>query len=371
MFMATAIPTITNASAETSFYRPELDILRFAAFGLVFLAHGLPSPAHMPPGLVRVTAGLREGFSYGVDVFFLLSAYLITELLLREYKRNRTINVKAFWLRRILRIWPLYFAFLAAAIWLVPLALPQDFPVFHQAAYATFWGNFALILHPEINTVAGILWSVSIEEQFYLLWPLAMTCCIDRLKVIALGLFAVSCLTRMLLVGAGAHDLWTFWANTPARMDPIAAGALVAVLLDGRTPMIANRVRLAALAAGLSIMILIGIYVPKFGTPALIAYPLATVAALLLLLGVLGASWGHLKGLIYLGRISYGLYVFHILALRLAQTYVRLGIPEPALFALRFVIGLAVTVGLATISYRWLETPFLRLKDRLAVVPSH
>jgi peptidoglycan/LPS O-acetylase OafA/YrhL len=360
-----------RVEAESRFYRPELDALRFGAFALVFLAHAMPDPASLPPALRRLCAGLSEGLGFGVDLFFVLSSYLITELLLREYARKQRIDVKAFWVRRILRIWPLYFTFLAAAIWLAPLVLPQNFPMFHRAAYALFWGNFALIVDSRVNTVAGILWSVSIEEQFYLLWPLVMSYFIGRLKQIAIGLILVSSLTRVLLAASGATELWSFWSNTPARLDPIAAGALMAVLLNGGAPRISNRIRVAALVLGLALIVVCGIAFPRVGWGALVGYPLATIAAVLLLAGILGAPWRVPKQLVYLGRISYGLYVFHVAALRLVHEYINVPVSPVVLSLIRFVGSLGLTVVLASFSYRWLERPFLRLKDHFAVIQSH
>jgi peptidoglycan/LPS O-acetylase OafA/YrhL len=176
---------------------------------------------------------------------------------------------------------------------------------------------------------------------------------------------------RVVLVLGGATSLWPYWGNTLARMDPIAAGALVALLLNGRLPKLANAMRVTMLIAGMLLLVACGMFLPKAGPPALVAYPLAMLAALLLLLGFLGAPWSYPKGLEYLGRISYGLYVFHILALRLAHTYVRAEFPVAVLFSLRFLTALLLTLAMAAISFRWLEMPFLRLKDRFAIIQSH
>src|SRR6266699_1803055 len=107
------------------FYHPEIDVLRFGAFFLVYLWHALPlTPAtylHLGFGrlLTRVLVGFIHGGAYGVDLFFALSSYLITELLLREYRSRGSINIRAFYARRILRIWPLYFV----ALFLGPVIL--------------------------------------------------------------------------------------------------------------------------------------------------------------------------------------------------------------------------------------------------------
>jgi len=103
-------------SCGESLYHPEIDVLRFGAFFQVYIFHGLQffqAPAFqklgLPRGLAAVVVGLVHGGQYGVDLFFALSAYLITDLLLREHDRRKTIDIRAFYIRRILRIWPLYF----------------------------------------------------------------------------------------------------------------------------------------------------------------------------------------------------------------------------------------------------------------------
>jgi peptidoglycan/LPS O-acetylase OafA/YrhL len=143
------------------FYVPELDSLRFFAFFGVFLCH---LTHEMGYGDVLSNIG-----GFGVDLFFTLSAYLITELLMREKERFGRLDVGAFYVRRILRIWPLYFGFLAAyfvASGIFPV-LQIDWRYF--AFFLVFLGNFALAtigLAPGLAIVR--LWSVCVEEQFYI-----------------------------------------------------------------------------------------------------------------------------------------------------------------------------------------------------------
>jgi peptidoglycan/LPS O-acetylase OafA/YrhL len=151
-----------------SFYRPGLDILRALAFLLVFVAHGLVSEINRP---TQAGAIARMG-EFGVSIFFFLSSYLITELLLREKRDTGTIHVPAFYVRRILRIWPLYFAMIAVG-WFCGQFSPS-----HALSFA--WGASLLLLFTNWYTVGhgyppGFLfplWSISVEEQFYLAWPL-------------------------------------------------------------------------------------------------------------------------------------------------------------------------------------------------------
>ena len=113
---------VESARAATArFYHPELDQLRFFAFLMVFLHHAFPHQPEfwtklgVPGPIAQVLSGIGATGAFGVSLFFVLSSYLITELLLREKELIGTLDVKSFYVRRILRIWPLYFFFLALA----------------------------------------------------------------------------------------------------------------------------------------------------------------------------------------------------------------------------------------------------------------
>ena len=144
--------------SKQTFYLPELDALRFFAFLAVFLCHVAVRDG-------RFTWEARTGM-LGVDLFFALSAFLISELLLREKDRNGTLDVRAFWIRRILRIWPLYFTMLAVAF---ILRAPLRESLLTLIGFALFAGNFAALFATP-SPLIGALWSLSIEEQFYLPW---------------------------------------------------------------------------------------------------------------------------------------------------------------------------------------------------------
>ena len=140
-----------SAPAKNRFYRPELDSLRFFAFFAVFIFHrfkfGSENLAgyHVASKFSRIGRAVSGAGAFGVDLFFVLSAYLITELLLREKREQGELDVKAFYIRRILRIWPLYFAFIALA-YLVPALNPaHEF----NSRYVTFFillaGNWSIV----------------------------------------------------------------------------------------------------------------------------------------------------------------------------------------------------------------------------------
>jgi peptidoglycan/LPS O-acetylase OafA/YrhL len=334
------------------FHRPELDALRFGAFLLVFLHHALPHEsaafAWAPRIVAQGLAAAGRAGALGVDLFFALSAYLITELLLREQRATGSVNVRAFYTRRILRIWPLYFFALGILAPAMQWWDPTDhLPPSYTAAFALLSGNWACAWAGYPASSFSLLWSVSIEEQFYLAWPWLVRRHIERLRALAWAMIAVAWITRLLLLDA-QHP--AVWCNTLARLDPIAAG----ILLAGRETALRPLFRTALIGGGALGMLAIGALGDHAGVVSLWTYPLAALSAAAVLRGVLGLPL-HLPPLEYLGKISFGLYVFHVAALKLAGSAVG---------------GLALTVFAAALSYRFLETPFLRWKEHFARVES-
>jgi peptidoglycan/LPS O-acetylase OafA/YrhL len=159
-----------DAPTAQTFYLPELDCLRFLAFLGVFAFHARHSLEGIAPiswllGM-SITNAAYAG-SFGVDLFFVLSAFLITELLLREKETTGSLNVPAFYVRRILRIWPLYFFFLGIVAVLHLFDPSQQFGWRYLISFGLLSGNWAIVLFGVPASVANILWSVCMEEQFY------------------------------------------------------------------------------------------------------------------------------------------------------------------------------------------------------------
>ena len=357
-------------SDATAFYRPELDALRCFAFLLVFVTHAVPASAtvlsRLGPAAPWARAAVEAG-AFGVDLFFCLSAYLITELLLRERRSRGRLDVGAFYARRVLRIWPLYYAALLLAV-LLP---GPEMPARHAVAFALLVGNWSAAAWGFPASWAAPLWSVSIEEQFYLAWPLVVARLDERrLALVALLLLAIASATRVILAAGGAAHP-AVWTNTLARLDPIALGALLALVLRGRAPMLGLAARAALLVGGLIALVATRRWLALDGWEALATYPVAGLASAALLVGVLGGDdrmpWLRWRPLVWLGRISYGLYVVHRLAIDLAWQGTLRGI-VPAWAGP--VVALALSVAIAAASYRWLESPFLRLKQRFTYVRS-
>ena len=240
--------TSAQRAARVRFYRPELDILRLGAFLLVFLDHALPHAgadylaAGVPKHAASLLAGLARAGALGVDLFFALSAYLITELLLRERRSLGVIDIRAFYIRRILRIWPLYYFTLLILIPAMSMLPAERMPWRDLLAFAFFGGNWACAAWGYPPRSFSLLWSVSIEEQFYLAWPWLVRLGDLLVRRIACGMLAVATVTRIVLVlRVVPHP--GIWCNTLARLDPIAGGALLACILHGSLPQHSRRAR--------------------------------------------------------------------------------------------------------------------------------
>lgn len=320
---------------RSRFHRPELDVLRFGAFLFVYLHHAMPHSSADYWFSGRILAAFARSGAHGVDVFFALSSYLITELLLREHAATGTLNVRAFYLRRILRIWPLYFF---ALFVFAPVVSPL--PANYVAGFALLAGNWVCAFGGYPASAFSLLWSVSIEEQFYLTWPWLVRRNARSIAAVGIAMLAVASVTRIVLAATGTVHPGV-WCNTLARLDPIAGGALLAVSTKERRP----RLWLAGL--GLAGLIFTGGFAGHAGWITVLTYPLAAACAVAILHGVVGAGWTN-PVLGYLGKISFGLYVFHAAAIEVTGP----------------ILAFPLTVATAALSYRYLETPFLRLKDR-------
>lgn len=377
------------------FYRPELDALRFFAFFCVFFFHRLdylPLNASQHPLLWSVYIS----GCFGVPVFFLLSSFLIVELLLREREQTGDIHVRAFYVRRILRIWPLYFvAFYGIS--LLGHFLPNVGPdPGAWLAFTFFVGNWFILRHGWMAGSIDPLWSIAVEEQFYIVVPMLARrggrrgVAMISAVLLAGAYIAVYYFARNHIGGETAE-----WCNSWFQFQFFAAGALLAILLRGRTPRWPVALRLLVFALGVCCWVFTvyalkvkSYYLPGEALPSvgasLTGWGLVLAGAVLFLLAALGLPAKYVpRPCIYLGRISYGLYIFHSLMFYLLleqgqsgllRALAALGLSPASLPAGLRVVGtllvLGATIALAALSYRFFEMPFLRLKQRFTYVRS-
>jgi peptidoglycan/LPS O-acetylase OafA/YrhL len=354
---------IAEPAVTVRFYRPELDASRFFAFFGVLVHHG---PAF--PSIAR--AG-----GFGLSLFFLLSAYLITELLIREREKTATVNWRFFFIRRALRIWPLYFGALALAC-LAALIHPSWWVdpkgILSLCFFVTNWFYTPL----QIGPLIAHLWSISIEEQFYLIWPPIMKYGGPKLaQRVSFGFL----ICGMFWLWRFADRGWKLWGDTPVEFIFFGAGAILAIATHGRSFAMNGWLRLILLLPGLALLGLAaktGISVDFYGgivnKRPYIAYAAAAVACVLVFRSALGIE--KVPGfLIYWGKISYGLYIVHIPMLHVGfiiMSSLRRGL-TPGQSALAVdLLALVLSLALAHVSYQHFEKPFLKLKTRFSIVNS-
>ena len=377
--LATAVVERESTPARgDSFYRPGLDILRALAFLLVFVAHGLAWHIDKPS---QIGAIARAG-EFGVCIFFFLSSYLITELLLREKRDTHTILIPAFYMRRILRIWPLYFAMIAFGAF-YGLFSPEN-------TVSLAWGISLVLLFTNWYTVGhgyppGFLfplWSISLEEQFYLVWPWVVKYLSPGgLLGIASLLLAAAYVTLALLLGQKQTLDPAIWVNSLVQFQFFALGTMAAIGLRGRVPHLAKPLRWVLFFAGLLGMraAQAAVFANDPSLPHDFAhlaprFLIALLGCLCLFFSLLPLTAGRMqKPFIYLGKISYGLYVYHVPWLGAARHILEFfaGHLSPLASQLCTVaIALPGTIVTGMLSYRYLESPFLRFKKRYTVVRS-
>ncbi|MCI0553562.1 MAG: acyltransferase [Anaerolineae bacterium] len=364
------------------FYYPELDGLRFIAFMLVFV-HNAP-----PISTSKLWTALHEYGWVGVDLFFCLSGFLITKLLVMEYQENGDIIIQRFYFRRILRIWPLYF-FYIIFILLFPNLFPRNYTEFEFlqiAGLITFTFNFVYIyLFPFATAFFIHLWTISFEEQFYLFAPWL----IRKFKMISQkGM--VGALLTIFLLGTALRALFIFFQiKHPAiytlpftRFESIFGGVAIGLgLFDTAFRKIQSWwLFLLGIAVNAMVFILPNTY--EISWNLMLSYLFVGTGMSLIVFSVTQQESQLLKKLLsnpfldYLGKISYGLYIFHIISIMLAFRFYASslhtrsrGLAETN--SLVFFTGLIITIILSTILYQVIEKPFLKLKEKFEIIQSH
>ena len=364
---------------------PGLDSLRFLAAFFVVLGHiplnqaslGLPHP--------NWGAFFYRG-STAVSFFFSLSGFLITYLLLEEHERTGTIGVRKFYLRRGCRIWPLYFAVVFAGLLFYNALLPRlgiPYRVLYSLPLALIlYGALLPNLMNSLYTVGGILnplWSIGVEEQFYLAWAPAVKRWRRHLPLVCWAVLASSfllmCLSQLDVFGAERAKNFV----GQLRFHYMAAGALCAWALHRHreaflrlTPFASRTLQIVFFLLLLDYYLATLIPWGWFGGEALqlVLYPWLIVNVAANPHNVLRLENRAFE---YLGTISYGIYMLHMPAVYATSAIFQAThggrLPLALYVALYYATAFGLTFLLAHLSYRFFELPFLRLKDRRLAPP--
>jgi peptidoglycan/LPS O-acetylase OafA/YrhL len=369
---------------------PELDGMRGLAILMVLFYHIVRlNPAEVTHPIFEKIMQFAEMGWAGVDVFFVLSGFLITSILLRTKKEPGYF--KKFYARRILRIFPLYYSSITLIFLFVPLISPEQtqatraiWPWYYL--YLQNWGN-ALNLIPTIFSI-GITWSLAIEEQFYMFWPSAVRFLNSKkLGFLSVGLIAFSLILRLVIVERFRKLLdynKFFYFATITRLDSLILGALLAILFESEWwRKVLKPIAAPVFLAGMGTVAYFAWLKPN--SPLVDNYPMYTYgytiiaitsAALIIMLTTYSKknplrSAFRSSVLAFFGKYSYAIYLFHMIPIlifqRLFENNAWDGVGYWALFN---VITLLIPVIMALASWNLLEKRMLDLKKHFEYQPA-
>ena len=378
------------ASPDHVRHFPELDGIRGVAILMVLVAHAadflgvFPGPGQ--PGYGRgwkiVQHILLQGWG-GVDVFFVLSGFLITGILLRARKRDNYFT--SFYARRALRIFPIYYLMLSVTLFLghvshtfsalLPPHIRGKVPYFlYLQNWPWFWRSWA-----GMTGLWGVYWSLAVEEQFYMVWP-------TLVRFVNLPLIMFLCilgtLAEPLIRGLMFHQYGLQLGIMQApftRLDGLFLGAIVALYRELTGKPVSLRWACVSVVAGLGILGYIGaFYSRELGGSGPHIWTLGSTGFALIAAGLIAASHYRPKvlhavltwrPLLTAGKLSYGMYVYHVVIYWALATYVfsKLGVGLTGTKLIGFAAGsmcaaMALATVVAAVSFRYLETPFLMFK---------
>ena len=369
-------------------YFEGLNALRFLAAFLVFILHVELFKWHYGYHTTIWSSALPLIGNYGVNIFFSLSGFLITYLLLVELDLTNTINIKHFLFRRFYRIWPLYFFIVLLGFFIIPAIKIIDIPNYSDhlrdsfytklILYITFLPNFCLAFFKSVP-YAGMSWSVGVEEQFYLLWPFLIKNFKNKIRLIT-TVFIVCFIIKLfitIILHYSPNNI-TFVSIKDVivmtRFECMALGAMGAYLFK-----INHKIIILLHRKAIFYPILILAIILPFITPKLLEdgfHMVSSFVATIIIITVANSKFKILQHPIldYLGKISYGIYMYHMIAIGLAIYLLKsFSIIVQNTFFWNFslyLISFVLTIFFASISYEYFESYFIGFKNRYAIILS-
>ena len=325
---------------------------------------GLRTVAVMGVVMAHVGYFIAPGGYLGVDVFFVLSGFLITRILLKEKEEFGNIEIKRFYARRALRLYP---ALIASV--LIAVALPLSFSKISSSVLSLSYlmdvaRSSGLFTEQDAGPL-GVTWSLAVEEHFYLVWPVLITVVLSRAtnRRWLLGTCVVLALTTwvaLVVLSTGDRDTDLLYYRPDLRSAALFVGAIVALAPAKAV------VRMAAVPtvfAASVVVVMFQFATGKSTTVAFAVYMPATWLCTAIIIASIQVGRGGIVGrllglpvLSYVGRRSYGIYLYHIpVVAMVGRTDLR--------FSVKLILFVLLPVAIASVSFRLLERPFLRLKD--------
>jgi peptidoglycan/LPS O-acetylase OafA/YrhL len=372
------------SSSHNSLYFPNLNGVRFIAAFWVIVHHIEQFKEKFGfANHIFYTRFIRQLGPLGVFLFFVLSGFLITTLLLLEKQKTNTIDIKKFYLRRILRIWPLYYFIVILGLFVLPqiefLNIPDETPLIgidltqKIVLYALILPNIVTGVFKHIPFVSQN-WSIGVEEQFYYFWPwvIRQSKTTKLLSVMVFFLVFFYLLRSLTVLYMPENGLWIYLKEfiKSLRLTCMILGAIGAYFthfqLNSKiVQFIFKPIFQGFLYVLLSLMLYFEFY-QKGLSPEI--YSLVFTLILMNLAKnpktILSLENPVLD---YLGKISYGLYMYHTIAVVIA---VKIAFNHNQSNWISYSVTLILTIIMAGLSYQYFEKPFLKLKDKFAVVKS-
>ena len=375
----------------------QLDALRFLAAFMVVFVHafdgwvgwfGKPKALALSDGKNWNWFGhyLNEfigNFNFGVDLFFLISGFLITYLLIKEKSERGKVNIPSFFLRRILRIWPLYFFIIILCyFFIVPwmgIKSPEYLPVLF------FYNNFRTITTHAWDFPFSHFWSICIEEHFYLVWPFLVAFVSQkRLPVVLVAIIIGSIAFRGYAFFNMGESWFTLYLNTFSRIDALALGGLGAWAHFNKPFSLRMPTSVRLLIFGVLIWTLCVDDINAWDNIFMACwkkYIYCGLAGLLMMNYVFNPEakfrWGPINIFNYLGRCCFGIYLWGNILLQIIIMKIFLAPNKPITDWLINHLGFGITywfivlgfsIAVPVISYELIEKPFMKLKSRFAIV---
>jgi peptidoglycan/LPS O-acetylase OafA/YrhL len=324
----------------------------------------------------------------GVYFFFVLSGFLITYLLIIEKQKTGTIAIKNFYIRRILRIWPLYFFVLTLGFFVLPnfnqinisyltASFNQNFNL-NLILFLLMLPNLAFSMFPAVPHI-GQLWSIGVEEQFYIAWPLIVKYSnklINTLIIIIVFLIAL----KIIILFLGKNYSNTNWYpvikkfTAMSKFESMAIGGIGAYYFSSNHKIIESLKSPFLSIVALAIILLIIYFIPDKLQDG--QHLIISVLFLAIIINVISTNIKLLRNNVFdwLGKISYGIYMYHLIIIPIIIVVLSKVIsPTDNIFVFNFLLysfTILITILVSWLSYQFFESKFINLKSKFAIIHS-